>query len=85
LATLEGHKNSLRNLAFSPDGTLLAAGCLNGNVLLWDVRSRQILAAVSAHQGAVWSVAFSPDGRTLASVGEDHLGKLWDLRIQSEP
>jgi eukaryotic-like serine/threonine-protein kinase len=80
IATLEGHDNSLLNLAFSPDGTLLAAGCRNGNVLLWDVTSGQTLATVPAHQGAIWSVAFSPDGRTLASVGEDRLGKLWDLR-----
>jgi serine/threonine protein kinase len=78
-ADLAGYDNSIMNLAYAPDGSMLAAGCRNGTVLLWDARLGQTLATVQAHQGAVWSVAFSPDGRTLASVGEDRLGKLWDL------
>jgi WD40 repeat protein len=37
LATLEGQKQSLSSMAFSPDGRLLAASTEDGNVMLWRV------------------------------------------------
>jgi WD40 repeat protein len=78
-------------LAFSPDGKTLAI--CNGNVLLWNVGSGRVEAALtavknSADGGAV-AAAFSPDGRTLAvsiSDNTDQNGKylapgieLWDI------
>jgi WD40 repeat protein/serine/threonine protein kinase len=78
-ATLAGFENGALNVAFSPDGRLLAGGSRGGTVKVWEVASGQPVATVDAHQGSVYGLAFSPDGRTLATVGEDHVGRLWDL------
>ncbi|CAM2010942.1 WD40 repeat domain-containing serine/threonine-protein kinase [Acanthopleuribacter pedis] len=77
---LLGAAAGLWRVAYSPDGTKLAAACLDGSVLLYrpreGVRQTKVLRG---HQGVVFDVAFSPDGKRLASCGEDQTIRLWNL------
>jgi WD40 repeat protein/basic membrane lipoprotein Med (substrate-binding protein (PBP1-ABC) superfamily)/DNA-binding SARP family transcriptional activator len=69
-------------IAFSPDGSLLAAGSGHqGEIHLWDLETGDEPAIFSAagHPGGVTAVAFSPDGVQLASVGMDNSLKIWDI------
>ncbi|MDQ3857936.1 MAG: hypothetical protein M3327_05735 [Actinomycetota bacterium] len=52
-------------IAFVPDGRTLVTGGSNGNVTLWDVRTRSIVRTVR-FPAPVWWVAVSPDGKLLA-------------------
>jgi hypothetical protein len=81
--TLRWDTGFLTGLAFSPDGTVLAASSSTGLVTLWDVatgreRSRLRLAR------ALSSVAFAPDGRRVVAGGTEgaalHFGALADNR-----
>ncbi|MDD9972769.1 MAG: WD40 repeat domain-containing protein [Candidatus Poribacteria bacterium] len=38
IATFWGHPTDVQDLAFSPDGTLLASGSFDGTILLWDMK-----------------------------------------------
>jgi WD40 repeat protein len=53
-------------VAFSPDGSTLAAADTDGTVSLWTIATGQV-TALPGFTGRIGSVAFSPDGRTLAS------------------
>ena len=60
-------------VAISPDGKHLAAGCANGQVLLYGLPRFGSMRTLQRHTAPCRSVAFSPDGARLASGGRDGL------------
>ena len=86
---LAGHLDFVSGLAFSPDGSTLATGSMDGTVRLWDTSNGETIASLPAHIQEATDVAFSPDGRTLASLGRNETLKLWHVptlrEVVSEP
>ncbi len=89
--TLTTSLGSVRSLAFSPDGSTLAAGvcrtrnedldlCTQNEIVLWRIASGGVLTSIpTQHTAAILSLAFSADGRLLASGGADGVIILHDL------
>ncbi len=73
--------NTIFDLAFSPDGHWLAAGCWGGDVHLWDVTSGQETQTFNAPEW-VYAVSFSSDNTLLAYAGDS--GQIYIWNIQSE-
>jgi WD40 repeat protein/predicted Ser/Thr protein kinase len=86
---LLGHKDFVSNLAFSPDGLILASGSMDGTIRLWNTTNGTPRARLPGHMQETTDVAFSPDGRTLASLSNGESLKLWHLptlrEVYSEP
>ena len=61
------HRSPVTSVAFSPDGTKLASGDMDGMVKVWDVSTGRNIRIVRGPGGLYKSVAFSPDGTKLAS------------------
>lgn len=70
-------KDSISEIAYSPDGTRLA---VNGSLSIWIYyeQSGNELDLLIGHSGKVNSVSFSPDGQTMASGNWDRITLLWD-------
>jgi WD40 repeat protein len=73
---LSGETLQIQDLAYSPDGTLLATAhwynAVPGEVKLWDTRSGKLIGSlpVASKDAGVLALRFSPDGKVLAgSVG----------------
>jgi WD40 repeat protein len=60
------HGHNVRDVAFSPDGRLLASASTDGSTRLWEVPAGRLRRRFE-HEAGVESVAFSPDGRLLAA------------------
>ena len=68
------------SLAFSPDGSLLAAAANSGGPTeVRDARSGRLIATLPTPDNGR-SVAFSPDGALLATGHYDGTGQLWSTR-----
>ncbi len=65
-------------LAASPASDLVAAGSIDGRVILVDPIKRSILREHQGRGWPVWALAFSADGRQFFSGGGDGLVRRWD-------
>jgi WD domain, G-beta repeat len=92
VATLTGHEEGTRGLAFSPDGRLLASASGSNNtsndatVRVWDIASGLERRRLEGHLAAVNAVAFTPDGRSIVSGSDDATALVWDVSdLRAEP
>ena len=78
--SLEGFKSKCYALAWSPDGSQLAAGFGDGTIRVWSADTwAEPPRPMAGHRLDVISVAWSPDGRRLASGSRDGSVGVWDI------
>ncbi|MGE3536599.1 MAG: WD40 repeat domain-containing protein [Candidatus Tectimicrobiota bacterium] len=65
-------------LAWSSDGTYLAAAAVSGPLLLLEGQSGQTMARLAGHALGTTSLSWAPTRPLLASAGQDGLVRLWD-------
>jgi WD40 repeat protein len=70
-------------VAFSPDGKLLASVDDDGTVRLWDPVTGQAISTVTGI--GVRAVSFSPDGKLLASADSDGAVRFWEVSLFTHP
>jgi WD40 repeat protein len=77
--TLSGHTSAVVDVAFSPDGTLVASGSADDTIKLWQVSDGTLVNTLTGHTLFALRVAFSPDGAELASASFDMTLRLWKV------
>jgi len=74
----ERQPGAVHTVAFSPDGSLLAAGGAGSEVPVYKTSDGSRVATLKGHGGAVFAVAFSPSGDRILTGGFDGLVRVYD-------
>jgi len=69
-------KNGFWGVAFSPDGTVIAAAHTDKTIKLFN-KDGTLLPTLSGHENRVRDVSFSPDGKLIASGSDDKTAIIW--------
>lgn len=78
------HRNTVRALAFSPDGSLLASASDDQTIGIWDIESRSLLRTYRGHVERIYGLSFSADGQWLASGGKDSTLRVWQPHTRQD-
>jgi WD40 repeat protein len=79
VGVIKGHKGSIADLAFSPDGRRLASASTDGTARVYELANGQTVQVFQGHRDRVSSLAFSPDGEHLLTGSADQTARIWSV------
>ena len=78
--TLRGHRDLVRDIRFSPDGSLVGSVSNDGELIVWDTATGRPLERWDTFDP--WGVGFSPDNDLVYGGGGDSMLRTWDLSVE---
>jgi WD40 repeat protein/mono/diheme cytochrome c family protein len=76
---LERQPGPVSAVAFSPDGTMVAAGS-EKEARVHDAKTGSRLSTLSGHEGGIFAVAFSPDSKFVVTGGYDGVVRVFEAK-----
>jgi cilia- and flagella-associated protein 52 len=76
------HKNGVTAIALSHNNKFIVSGGQEGEIRVWEIRSRELIAHLKEHTSKVTSVIIFSDDVHLISCSRDKSILCWDLKSQ---
>ncbi|HET7929544.1 MAG TPA: WD40 repeat domain-containing protein, partial [Actinomycetota bacterium] len=80
IRSFQGHEGDVNDVAFSPDGSMLASTGEDGKLNVWNASTARLISSVAAAGGA-WGPSFSADGSLVAAAWGDDVKPADDVRV----
>lgn len=78
LKTIEG-TSEICSIAYSPDGTHIAAGSRDSTIRVWDAETNELVGAITGQEGFGKAIAYSPSGKHIISGCGNGTVTIWDV------
>eukprot|EP00039_Didymoeca_costata_P030781 m.31324 g.31324 ORF g.31324 m.31324 type:complete len:455 (+) comp8303_c0_seq1:207-1571(+) len=76
---IKGHTSEVLALSLSSDGSFLASGGRDNNIIIWNANNNSWLKTFTGHRKAVTALAFRRKSHELFSGSLDRTIKIWDM------
>eukprot|EP00595_Chromulina_sp_UTEXLB2642_P002352 CAMPEP_0196767954 /NCGR_PEP_ID=MMETSP1095-20130614/42163_1 /TAXON_ID=96789 ORGANISM="Chromulina nebulosa, Strain UTEXLB2642" /NCGR_SAMPLE_ID=MMETSP1095 /ASSEMBLY_ACC=CAM_ASM_000446 /LENGTH=352 /DNA_ID=CAMNT_0042136851 /DNA_START=383 /DNA_END=1438 /DNA_ORIENTATION=- len=76
------HSDGVSSIALSHNGRFILSGGMNGDIRLWDLRTRDLISHLKEHKSKVTSIVISDDDTQCISSSKDKSILRWDLRSE---
>jgi WD40 repeat protein len=76
------HKNGVTAIALSHNNKFIVSGGNEGEIRVWEIKSRELIAHLKEHTSKVTKVEIFPDDLLLLSCSRDKSILCWDLKSQ---
>ncbi|EFA85716.1 WD40 repeat-containing protein [Heterostelium album PN500] len=81
---LEHHRNFVTAVTYSPCGTLLATGCANRSIMVWQGKTEKVSGWVN-HSARINSLSWTANSNHLVSASLDGCVFVWDVVKGDQP
>jgi WD40 repeat protein len=78
-ASIEAHRDMVWTVAVAGKNTAISGGA-DGQLILWDLETKELRQRLPAHTDALTSLAIAADGRSVVSGSLDRTIKIWRAR-----
>ena len=83
VAVLRGHTDTVRGIAWNPDGTRVVTTSDDGTARIWNARTGDQITILLGHHRDVRSSGWSYDGGRIVTASGDGTARIWDARTGS--
>ncbi len=74
-----GHYESVKSVAFTPDGRYLLSGSRDKSIKLWELSTGRELRSYPGHESTINDLVLMPDGQHFISSSADKTAKMWNI------
>jgi len=78
--TYQGHTQTVRTVAWSPDGSRIASGGEDGTIQIWEAATGKLIATYREHNANVLTLAWSADRSYIVSGSADGMVYIWTAK-----
>ncbi|MFX0018017.1 MAG: WD40 repeat domain-containing protein [Promethearchaeota archaeon] len=79
LKIFNGNNWWVLSVAISPDSNYVISGSFDGKIIIWDLKTGEIIRTLAEHRREVNSISISPDCKYIASGSNDKTIKILNL------
>ena len=79
LYKIKKHSEWVTQVAFSPDGILLATADRNGGLYVWEAKTGNPFYSLVGHKQEITSLSWRADGNVLLSASEEGAVRTWEM------
>ncbi len=80
ILTLEGHKDGVNAVIFTPDNKYIITGSSDKTIKVWDIKTGKEKKTLTGHGDYITSLSITRDGKYLASSSWDGTVLIWSLK-----